>query len=89
MDKIFENIRNYLAQNYELVALFLSLFFIFFLYSVFKGHNWVYNSPIARQSGINELPETAQKWIWLIFGLFWLAVSLFATVGLYLKKFNF
>ncbi len=50
---IFSPIRNYLAQNDELVALFATLFFIFFLYSVFKGHSWVYNSPIARQSGIN------------------------------------
>lgn len=89
MDKLFDDIRNYLAQNYELVALFATLFFIFFLYSVFKGHSWVYNNRIAIKTGINELPQTAQKWIWFCFGLFWLAVSLFATVGLYLKKFNF
>ena len=87
MDKIFEKIKNYLANHYELVSLFTSLFFIFFLYGIFKGHNWVYNNRIAIKTGINELPLKAQKWIWIIFGLFWLVVSLFATVGLYLKKF--
>ncbi len=84
MDKIFDDIRNYLATHYELVALFATLFFIFFLYGVFKEYNWVYNNRLAIKTGINELPETAQKWIWFCFGFFWLAVSLFATVGLYL-----
>lgn len=89
MDRIFDDIRNYLANHYELVPLFTSIFFIFFLYGTFKEHNWVYNNRIARRTGINELPEKAQKWIWICFGLFWLAVSLFATMGLYLNNFNF
>lgn len=55
MDKIFDDIRNYLAQNYELVALSATLSFIFFLYGVSKGHNWVYNNRFAIKNGINRL----------------------------------
>lgn len=87
MEQIFNDIRCYLASHYELVALFTMLFFIFLLYGVFKEHSWVYNSPIARKTGVNELPLKSQKWIWLIFGLFWLGVSIFVTIGLYSKKF--
>ena len=86
MDSFFEDTRNYLAAHYELVALFVAFFWVFWLYGVFNGHAWVYKNRLAVQSGINDLPVKAQKLIWLLFGLFWLAVSIFATVGLYLIK---
>ncbi len=86
MDEIFADIRNYLTNHYELVPLLTAFGFIAWLYGVLKEHDWVYHNRLAIQSGINELPLNAQKWIWFIFGLFWLVVSLFAAVGLYLHK---